>query len=58
VKTQTDTGNSKFYGITLPSDEILADVFEAHGFQIISIERMRQRNSKLGLYEAIVFIEH
>jgi hypothetical protein len=50
-------GNSKFYKIILPSDEILADIFEANGFQIISIERMRRRNSKSGLYEAIVFAE-
>ncbi|MGA9350684.1 MAG: hypothetical protein WBW48_18025, partial [Anaerolineae bacterium] len=50
-------GNSKFYRIVLPSDEILADIFEANGFQIISIERMRRRNSKSGLYEAIVFAE-
>jgi hypothetical protein len=50
-------GNSKFYEIVLPSDEILADVFEANGFRIISIERMRRRNSKSGLYEAIVFAE-
>jgi len=51
-------GNSKFYGITLPSDEILADIFEAHGARTISIERMRRRNSKSGLYEAIVFMEY
>jgi len=50
-------GNSKFYKIVLPSDEILADIFEANGFQAISIERMRRRNSKSGLYEAIVFAE-
>ncbi len=50
-------GNSKFYGVVLPSDEILADVFEAHGLRIASIERMRRRNSKSGLYEAIVFAE-
>jgi len=50
-------GNSKFYRIVLPSDEILADIFEAHGFQITSIERMRRRNSKSGLYEAIIFMK-
>ena len=50
-------GNSKFYGIVLPSDEILADIFEAHGFHITSIERMRRRNSKSGLYEAIMFMK-
>jgi DNA modification methylase len=51
-------GNSKFYGVTLPADEILADIFETAGFQITSIERMRRRNSKSGLYEAIVFMEY
>jgi hypothetical protein len=50
-------GNSKFYKVTLPSDEILADIFESKGFRVISIERMRRRNSKSGLYEAIVFAE-
>jgi hypothetical protein len=50
-------GNSKFYNVVLPSDEILADTFETHGFQIVSIERMRRRNSKSGLYEAVVFME-
>ena len=50
-------GNSKFYRIVLPSDEILADIFEANGFQVLSIERMRRRNSKCGLYESIVFAE-
>lgn len=51
-------GNSKFYGIILPSDEILANLFEACEFRIVSIERMRRRNSKSGLYEAIIFLEH
>jgi hypothetical protein len=51
-------GNSKFYGITLPSDEILADVFEAHGLAVNSIERMRRRNSKSGLYEAILLVRN
>jgi hypothetical protein len=50
-------GNSKFYNIVLSSDEILADVFEANGFQVVSTERMRRRNSKSGLYEAVVFME-
>jgi hypothetical protein len=50
-------GNSKFYKVVLPSDEILADIFEVSGFQIISIERMRRRNSKPGLYEAVIFME-
>lgn len=50
-------GNSRFYDIALPSDEILAELFEAHEFKIISIERMRRRNSKSDLYEAILFLK-
>jgi hypothetical protein len=50
-------GNSKFYRIDLPSDEVLADIVEANGFRVVSIERMRRRNSKSGLYEAVVFME-
>jgi len=50
-------GNSQFYNIPLPSDEILADLFEANGIQTVSIERMRRRNSKSGLYEAVIFLQ-
>ena len=50
-------GNSKFYEVPLPSDEILGDVFEANGFHVVSTERMRRRNCKSGLYEAVVFVE-
>ena len=50
-------GSSIFYGTLLPSDEILAEIFEAHGFVLERIDRMRKRNSKAGLYEAIVFLK-
>jgi hypothetical protein len=49
-------GNSKFFGNPLPSDEILGHIFSEHGFQLDSIERMRKRQSKAGLYEAVVFM--
>ena len=49
-------GNSKFYGHPLPSDEILATVFEHFGFELECIHRMRKRQSKTGLYEAVVFM--
>jgi hypothetical protein len=49
-------GNSKFYGHPLPSDEILASIFDHFGFQLEAIERMRKRQSKSGLYEAVVFM--
>ena len=49
-------GNSKFYDHPLPSDQILAKIFESFGFETTSIDRMRKRQSKAGLYEAVVFM--
>lgn len=49
-------GNSKFYGAVLPSDEILAELFRHFGFQLNGIEKMRRRQSKAGLHEAVVFM--
>lgn len=49
-------GNSKFYENPLPSDELLAEVFKHFGFRLDAIERMRRRQSKSGLYEAVVFM--
>ncbi len=49
-------GNSKFYDHPLPSDEILAAIFDHFGFRLEVIERMRKRQSKSGLYEAVVFM--
>jgi hypothetical protein len=49
-------GNSKFYENPLPSDEILASIFGHFGFELESIQRMRKRQSKAGLYEAVIFM--
>jgi hypothetical protein len=49
-------GNSRFYGHPLPSDELLAAVFAHAGFALERIDRMRRRQSKSGLYEAVVFL--
>ncbi len=49
-------GNSKFFDQPLPSDEILASIFGEFGFELESIEKMRRRQSKTGLYEAVVFM--
>lgn len=49
-------GNSKFYNHPLPSDEILAALFAHFGFDLERIDRMRKRQSKAGLYEAVVFM--
>jgi hypothetical protein len=50
-------GNSKFFDHPLPSDEILALIFANFGLRLESIERMRRRQSKKGLYEAVVFLK-
>jgi hypothetical protein len=50
-------GNSKFYEHPLPSDEILASIFGHFGFGLERIDRMRKRQSKTGLYEAVVFLQ-
>ena len=50
-------GNSKFYGNPLDSDEMLAEIFGHFGFQLERIDRMRKRQSKAGLYEAVVFMK-
>jgi hypothetical protein len=49
-------GNSKFYDHPLPSDELLAGIFGHFGFALERIDRMRKRQSKAGLYEAVVFM--
>jgi hypothetical protein len=49
-------GNSKYYGRPLPADEILAAIFQHFGFELERIDRMRKRQSKSGLYEAVVFM--
>lgn len=49
-------GNSKFYDHPLPSDEILASIFEHFGFSLVRIDHMRKRQSKTGLHEAVVFM--
>lgn len=50
-------GNSRFYGIELPADEILGRLFVHHGCRLNATEKMRLRNCKPGLYEAILFLE-
>ncbi len=50
-------GNSKFFDNPLPSDEMLAAIFDHFGFRLECIDRMRRRQSKTGLYEAVVFMK-
>ena len=54
-KVAYTVGNSKLKGVVVPTDEILAELFRAHGFPTVRIARERQRNSKEELYEAVVY---
>ncbi len=47
-------GNSKFYEVLLPVEEILAALFEATGFTNIKIKSIRKRTSKKELFEFVV----
>ena len=41
----------------LPNDKILGGIFANFGFELERIDRMRRRQSKTGLYEAVVFMK-
>jgi hypothetical protein len=47
-------GNSKFYDVLLPTEEIYAAIFKAAGLKSIEIERIRKRTSKKELFEFVV----
>ena len=47
-------GNSKFYDVVLPTEEIYASLFSSAGLSGVSIERIRKRTSKKELFEFVV----
>ena len=47
-------GNSKFYDVILPVEQIFAAMFRDAGFENVSIEALRKRTSKKELYEFLV----
>jgi SAM-dependent methyltransferase len=47
-------GNSKFYDVMLPAQEIFAALFEAAGFRDCRITELRKRTSKRELFEYLV----
>lgn len=47
-------GNSKFYDVLLPVQEIYAAIFDNSGFVDVQVETIRKRSSKKELYEYIV----
>jgi len=47
-------GNSKFYDVVVPVEQILARQFEQAGFRGLAIETLRKRSSKKELYEYLI----
>jgi hypothetical protein len=47
-------GNSRFYGVLLPVEEIFAELFRNAGFADITVTTIRKRTSKAELYEFLV----
>jgi hypothetical protein len=47
-------GNSKFYDVMLPVEEIFAALFRSVGFADVKIEPIRKRTSKKELFEYLV----
>jgi|ERR1700733_637657 len=47
-------GNSKFYDVLLPVEEIFAALFRATGFRDVRVEPIRKRSSKKELFEYLV----
>lgn len=47
-------GNSKFYDVMLPVEQIFASLFEAAGFEAAEVQAIRKRTSKKELFEYVV----
>jgi len=47
-------GNSKFYDVMLPVEEIFATLFRSVGFKDVKVEAIRKRTSKKELFEYLV----
>jgi SAM-dependent methyltransferase len=50
-------GNSKFYDVVLPVEEIFAAIFESAGFKRGRVKTIRKRSSKKELFEFVVSAE-
>jgi DNA modification methylase len=47
-------GNSKFYDVVVPVEQVLARQFEQTGFRDVSVETLRKRSSKKELFEYLI----
>jgi SAM-dependent methyltransferase len=50
-------GNSKFYDVVVPAEQLLAEQFEAAGFRRVGVETLRKRSSKKELFEYLIRAE-
>jgi hypothetical protein len=50
-------GNSKFYEVVVPVEQLLAELFETNGFRRVSVETLRKRSSKKELFEYLISAE-
>ena len=47
-------GNSRFYDVMVPTEEIYRDIMSSHGFRNVHVENIRKRTSKKELFEFVV----
>lgn len=57
ARVQYIVGNSKFYDVLLPVEQIFAALFSSAGFHEVDIRAIRKRTSKKELFEFIVSAE-
>jgi hypothetical protein len=50
-------GNSKFYDVVVPVEQLLAEQFEAAGFRRVNVDTLRKRSSKKELFEYLISAE-
>ncbi|MCK4660508.1 MAG: DNA adenine methylase [Phycisphaerae bacterium] len=48
-------GNSTFYGVMIPVEEVYADMLKRLGFSSVKVTAIRKRNSKKELFEYVVY---
>lgn len=54
ARLQYVVGNSKFYDVVLPTEQLYAAIFRAQGFADVCVTPIRKRSSKRELFEFIV----
>ena len=47
-------GNSKFFDVLVPAEQLFADIFQRNGFRDASVTTLRKRTSKRELFEYLV----